>query len=422
MAREPGDGGVVIEAAERRREAPSDRRAAGGLLILTEDSKPALGGIAEYLHQLAIGVAEHVPVRVLTSVPGADEVSADADVRYTHVPWFRTQFPMRGDAWWPVRKLNTARWLAGRERRARRILAEALREPTSLVLLGRLSPVTHPWCAACRRLGMPYEVVAHGLELVEPASPIWRRQRVRDLRGAARVMAVSRATRAIVRELGVAEERITMLTPGVDPATCVAPHPAESLRTLAALGLGGRRFVFSVCYLTYRKGIDLAIEAFARIAARHPDTDYVVAGRGPEQERLEALARRLGVGDRVRFVGAVTDDVKRSLFARCECFVMPTRVVPGDIEGFGIVFLEAALFGKPAVGGDNGGVPDAVVHGETGLLVDTTPGSAPVAAAVERLLSDRDLARRLGQQGRARVLRDFQWRHVIRPMVARLTS
>ena len=102
---------------------------------------------------------------------------------------------------------------------------------------------------------------------------------------------------------------------------------------------------------------------------------------------------------------------KRDLLAACEMLVMPSRAIlrRGDTEGFGMVFLEAGACGKPVVGGDSGGIRDAVVDGETGLLVDPED-PAEVGAAICRLLSDRELAARLGERGRQRVLERFDFR------------
>src|SRR5262249_1412795 len=109
------------------------------------------------------------------------------------------------------------------------------------------------------------------------------------------------------------------------------------------------------------------------------------------------------------FAGPVDERTRNALFAECEAFVMANRRLPQDVEGFGIVFLEAALHGKPAIGGRNGGVPDAIDDGVTGYLVDTSAGPDDVARALRQVLGDPELASALGARGRERVLRDFAW-------------
>lgn len=284
--------------------------------------------------------------------------------------------------------------------------------PTRAVLIARLSPVTHPWCRACEKLGVPYSIVTYGLELLEPLSLLDSRRQERFLRAAERVFVISRETRELTRSLGVADEKLAFLLPGVSPERLVAPPRARADQRLRQMGLEDAPFLLTVCGLRVRKGVDLALRAFAAVAREHPRVRYVVVGDGSERDILEALARELGVGDRTHFLGEIDEEAKLALFERCELFLMPNRRLPGDMEGFGIVFLEANMFGKAVIGGDNGGVPDAVEHGRTGLLVDTALGAVPVIDALRTLLGDPDYARRLGEQGRQRALSQFQWPHV----------
>jgi phosphatidylinositol alpha-1,6-mannosyltransferase len=140
------------------------------------------------------------------------------------------------------------------------------------------------------------------------------------------------------------------------------------------------------------------------------DVGYVVVGTGPDRDRLERLAASLGVLERVRFAGFVPDDLLPSYYHGCDLFALISRHAPGRaaVEGFGIVFLEAGACGRPVLGGRSGGVADAVAEGESGLLVD--PGDVEeVAGALSRLLTDGALARRLGEGGRQRVQRSFDW-------------
>lgn len=385
----------------------------GDLLILTEDSKPAQGGIAEYLHNLAVTVAPAVPVRIVSSIPGAGRVEGSQGVQYHEVPWFRAQSPMQGDDTPVLRRINTVRWLAERPARVQRLLARLLHErPTRAVLIARLSPVTHPWCRACERLDVPFVLITYGLELLEPLPLFDRRRQGRFLRAAERVFAISRETRELTRRLGVPDEKLALLLPGVSPERLVAPRSARSDQLLRQIGLPDAPFLLTVCGLRARKGVDLAVRAFAAVAREYPRLRYVVVGDGSERTALEALSRELDVGDRTRFVGEIDEETKLALFERCELFLMPNRRLRGDMEGFGMVFLEANVFGKAVIGGNNGGVPDAVEHGRTGLLVDTAFGAAPVVDALRKLLGDPDYARRLGEQGRQRALTRFQWSRV----------
>jgi phosphatidylinositol alpha-1,6-mannosyltransferase len=162
------------------------------------------------------------------------------------------------------------------------------------------------------------------------------------------------------------------------------------------------------------KGHDVMLRALPLIRAKVPEVQWVVIGDGTLRPGLEHLARAVGVDDAVRFLGAVSDAERDEWLRRATVFVMVSRL-PADGyagEGFGIVYLEANARGIPAVAANVGGAVDAVVDGETGLLVDPTDHLA-VADALTRLLTDPEEARRLGGQGAARA-QEFAWPRISR--------
>jgi phosphatidylinositol alpha-1,6-mannosyltransferase len=162
------------------------------------------------------------------------------------------------------------------------------------------------------------------------------------------------------------------------------------------------------------KGHDVLARAIALIRARVPDIQWIVVGDGPLRPQLERLAAAQGLDGQVYFVGEVSDAERDAWLDRAHVFAMPARLPPGGVggEGFGIVFLEANAHGIPVVAGNVGGALDAVVHGETGLLVDPTDPKA-VADAIGELLLDPERATELGRGGAARA-RSFVW-----PTIAR---
>jgi len=176
----------------------------------------------------------------------------------------------------------------------------------------------------------------------------------------------------------------------------------------ASLGLDQARVILTVGRLTPRKGIDTVIRALPSVIERVPNAVYMVVGEGEDRERLEALARETGVEDHVLFEGSVPFSQLPSTYNLCDVFVTPSRSAPPSVEGFGIVFLEANACGKPVIGARSGGIPDAIVDGETGLLVepDDEPG---LAEALVSLLSNPERCRALGEAGRARVEQACTW-------------
>jgi phosphatidylinositol alpha-1,6-mannosyltransferase len=208
-----------------------------------------------------------------------------------------------------------------------------------------------------------------------------------------------------VKGLGARGDRILVTRYGTDPERF---RPLDALPLRERLELGKRPVLLTIARLVPRKGIDSVLEALAAVRRAVPDLVYVVAGDGPDRERLVELARRLGVDESVRFVGAVEDAELPLWYSLGDVFVMPSRSDPPDVEGFGIVYLEAAACERPVVAARAGGVPDAVADGVSGLLVE--PGDRDgLARALAELLSDPARRANLGRRARERVLAELTW-------------
>ena len=216
----------------------------------------------------------------------------------------------------------------------------------------------------------------------------------------------------LLGQLGISGPRVVTGTCGIEPDR-FKPASSRSLEDLRKRhDLIGRRVVLTVGRLVERKGHDTVIRAMADIRHVFPDVVYVIAGAGPYAADLRRLTTQMGLpAAAVRFVGAVRTDELAYYYALADIFVMPNRVVGSDVEGFGLVFIEAALCGKPAIGGRSGGAVDAIIDGVTGRLVDPS-STRELASAVIELLSDPTLAARMGLAARERALRDFDYRVV----------
>jgi len=263
--------------------------------------------------------------------------------------------------------------------------------------------------------GVPYVVLLHGEELTTMLRRgLGFRLRARLLRAtltraSALICNASHTRRLAVELYGLPPARAHVIHPSVDSEQQWdwSREQLDELRQKVA-GEDGRIVLMAGRLAETHKGFDVAIEALPEILRGHPNVRLVIAGPD-DQAALLDLARKHNVLERVVLLGYVEPSRLAALFAVCEVFLLPGREVEGNAEGFGVVFLEAGLAGKPVVAGRAGGAPEAVVDGETGLLVD---GRSPseVAGAVGRLLADRALAVRLGDNGRARVRRQFDGR------------
>ncbi|PZS32165.1 MAG: alpha-(1-2)-phosphatidylinositol mannosyltransferase [Pseudonocardiales bacterium] len=202
--------------------------------------------------------------------------------------------------------------------------------------------------------------------------------------------------------------RLERLAPGVDTSTFSPSVDGSAVR--ARLGLAGRPVVVCVSRLVARKGQDILIRSLPAIRSAVPGAALLLVGGGPDRSRLQRLAAASGVGDDVVFTGPAAWPELPSYFAAGDVFAMPcrTRRRGLDVEGLGMVYLEASATGLPVVAGDSGGAPDAVLEGETGFVVDGRSVDA-VADRVSTLLADPALARAMGDKGRAWVERDWRW-------------
>lgn len=261
-----------------------------------------------------------------------------------------------------------------------------------------------------RMLGLPFVIYAHGNEILDAGQAQWKKPLL-ALRQAARVFANSRFTGELVKQVGVDPSRVAIVRPGCDVEEFRPQEPERAFRE-RLLGAHSNSRVLLTVGLESLKGHDMVIRALPSLLKSFPDVTYLVVGGG-SQERLDVLARECGVRDHVIFTGRVAQSDLPAVYGLCEIFVMPSRqdLAAHSVEGFGLVYLEASASGKPVVGGRSGGVPDAVVEGTTGLLVDPLDPK-DIAAALTRLLTNRDYARQLGEQGRVRTVGEFRWESV----------
>jgi len=237
---------------------------------------------------------------------------------------------------------------------------------------------------------------------------LWRTYRRANL-----IIANSGFTKKLLVQEGIETNKISVVHPGTDPER-FKPEPKEKT-LLSQLSLEGKRILLTIGRLTPRKGQDMTLRALPHIIKAIPNTVYLIIGTGDYESELRRLAKSLGVESNTYLLGEVQEKLLPQIYNLADVFVMPNREMPGsgDIEGFGIVFMEAGACEVPVVAGRSGGVLDAVVDGKTGILVD---GGSPlaIAEAVIRLLGDTEYSLRLGQNARERICRELTWNHSAR--------
>lgn len=262
-----------------------------------------------------------------------------------------------------------------------------------------------------RRLTRPYTVVLHGGVVSQARLPLLRSRLRRVLVGAVRVVTAGQfAADEARRATGASLPPVTVIPPGVDSARF---HPLDDDERAKARGRFGlppdARIVGSISRLVPRKGMDVLIEASARLAPDHPDLVVAIGGAGRDRTRLERLVRRTGAP--VRLVGRVEDDQLAAFYGCLDVFAMLCRNRWWGLEqeGFGIVFMEAAACGVPQVAGDSGGAADAVDDGVTGVVVKQPKDVTEITAAIAGLLDDGARTAAMGAAARTRAVEHFDY-------------
>jgi len=357
------------------------------LLIVTNDFPPRQGGIQSFVFELASRLPAAEVAVYSSDYPGA--AAFDAELNF------------------PVRRHPTGVLVPGPSAR-RRVLDAARAFGSSSVWFGAAAPLGL-LAGALRSVGVIRSVATtHGHEVGWAMLP-GARQALRRIGDQVDVVTYlgEYTRRRLVGAFGP-HAQLVQLTPGVDTEFFRPGLDPSEIR--ARHGLTGRPVIVCVSRLVPRKGQDVLIKALPEVRRTVPGTALLVVGRGPYEAELRSLAARVGVGEHVRITGAVEGRELPLYFAAGDVFAMPcrTRRLGMDVEGLGIVFLEASAVGLPVIAGDSGGATDAVRDEVTGLVVDGAE-VAEVSSALVRLLSDRELARRMGQAGRAWVERAWRW-------------
>jgi phosphatidylinositol alpha-1,6-mannosyltransferase len=286
-------------------------------------------------------------------------------------------------------------------------LAAAVRETASdVVLFGAMYPLAMLG-PSLARMGIPYLSAAHGFEYWLSIAPGTHAAMRYAASRASRIFCCSGFVARTVRTAVRRPTPVSVLHLGADVSTFRPDLPTHDLRRRH--GIGDRPVVVCVSRLVARKGQDVLIEGIDRIRGHAPGAVLVIVGSGPYDPHLRRLAAR-APGGSVVFTGAVPEADLPRYYALGDVFAMPcrTRLAGLEVEGWGNVFIEAAACAKPVVVGDSGGAREALIDGETGVLVDGTDVGS-VANAVGNLLADPERARRLGVAGRDRVLRHLTW-------------
>lgn len=367
-------------AVENVSHAPTGR--APRSLFITQDFPPRVGGFQSYYWGLIQTLDPEDVVILASHHPGAGSFDATHPYRVVRHP--RSIL------------LPTPALL----RSAQRLIAE---HDLRLVQLGQTLPNGLLGPALTRRTGLPYLVLLAGAELTLPAALPGSGAAVRYVLGrAALLLTVSGYTAAAAERVVAGRVPVAVLRPALDLDGPDRIGTAPVASTAAQRAQRGGPLVVCIGRLVPRKGQDRLIDALALLVPRYPGLELALVGSGRLAKALERRARRVGMEDRVHQLGALPHSQVVEWLAAADVFASPCRVRWGglEVEGFGIVFAEAAAAGLPVLAGRSGGAPEAVADGDTGIVIDGS-STSEVAAGLERILRlSPGGRRRMGERGR----------------------
>lgn len=353
-------------------------------LVVTNDLPPKRGGIQTFLHEV---LRRQDPADVVVLGP-RQEGSETFD----------------SHAGYEIHRYDGA--IIPTPRAARRIAEIAGVTGAEQVMFGSGMPNGN-LIPFVKRQGLPTRlVITHGNEAGWAQLP-GGRALVQALNGAQHVTYLGDYTRNILGRYVTPPTQLHRLPPGVDTDRFRPGNGGQEMRQ--EWGIDDRFVVGSLTRLVPRKGVDSLIQALPYIRRAVPDACLLVVGDGPRRAELEDLANDLGVSTHVIFTGALADDQLPAAYDAMDLFALPThtRKFGVDVEGLGIVFLEAAAAGVPVLVGSSGGSRDAVRPGETGLVIDTDPAS--IAATIVELATDDPRRASMARAGRQWMVDEWQW-------------
>jgi phosphatidylinositol alpha-1,6-mannosyltransferase len=346
------------------------------ILICTNSYPPQIGGLATYSSQLAIHLGK-LDFDVTVLAPKSPGCKAfDEDRRYKTL-----RYSSKLDLY-------------------QKCLVEIFR--TDLVFIVQRGNYLTLAYYINKFLRRHYVVALHGHEVQSRK----RNSIIKQMNHASRLVPGSKYAADHFKGLGVNPSLITVINHGTTPIL------KKNLDVRAKYKLDGKQIILTVARLIKHKGQDHLLKSLPKILEVIPNAHYLMAGDGPDKEYLEDLAfNQLNLRGNVTFAGAICDENVAACYHECDIFAMISRQHGNSVEGFGIAFLEAGYAGKAVVGGDSGGIPDAVEHNKTGTLVNPND-LEEIAAAIIDLLQNKNKRSEYGENGKNRVLAKFTWEKV----------
>ena len=366
------------------------------ILIITLEYPPDIGGIASYVHQFA---EELDPKTTIVYAPNTKDAEKWDKLQKYKVIRKKPYYP---SFVWP-------RWL----KMYFQINSIVKKEGIEILFIHHSLPVGYVGLLIKKFNKIPYIIFSHGTDVLAGTSTKWKRKMIKK---------VTSGADAVVFNSDSLKRRLTRVLSEVeDKSVVVYPCPLDDFYTPASkelldnlksqYALEGKKVILSIGRIEDGKGFTHLLRVLPKILKSAPNLVWLVIGEGPKKKFLVDEMQKNNLQNVVRFIGQVPHNQLKPFYYLSDLFVLLTHPDNGKEEGLGMVFLEAAACGKPVVAGRSGGVPEAVIHTQTGLVVDVNQGDPGIVDAITQILFNESYADRIGQQAQARMREEFQWKH-----------
>jgi len=366
-------------------------------LLVTIDFPPQVGGVANYWGNLA----QHMGADNFVVLAPEEDNSLEFDMKQNYLIYRKNLFYKHKWIWpkWLLLLFQTYK-ICKQEKIEKVIVTHILPCGTVAYIIKKL-------------LGIPYLVSMHGLDIAYASFSLRKKRLCKKILNCAEILIVnSNYTKELIcKKLNycpTTKVRVIYPCPNIT-ATGQNVDQEKIQQVEARRGLTEKKTILTVGRLVKRKAHDQVIKALPKVIEQVSNAYYAIVGSGAELKNLQELVSSLGLEERVHFHVDMQNYELPLFYGLCDIFVMPARILSdGDVEGFGIVYLEANSFGMPVIAGNCGGAPEAVLHEQTGLVVDPE-NEDQIADAIIELLQNPKKEKELGQKGKQRVEEEFVW-------------
>lgn len=367
-------------------------------LIITLEYPPQVGGIATYVHDLADALD---PKQTIVLAPWHAESAAWDSQRKYRVVRRKLLFPF---FIWP-RWIKLC-WIVSRL---------VKKEGIELIMIHHVLPVGYAGVLMRMLKKVPFLIFSHGTDLIAGTHTAWKRAMVaRVAQRAEQIIFNSESLkRRFLRVLPQFEKSSMVLYPCPEATFLTPPKEEELTQLREQYALEGKQVMLSVSRLDEGKGFPHLIRIMPDILQYAPNLVWVIVGDGPKWRATLEMIYKNELQNVIRYVGMVPHEMLKPYYYLADLFVLLTHPDDGKEEGLGLVFLEAAAAGLPVVAGKSGGVEEAVIHGQTGLVFDVHQQLPDITKALIELLGNKEHAKQLGKAAQDRIQKDFQWQRQI---------